>query len=119
MEPRGAIEDVVDGALAWLRDGGEVGDWPASMRAWREHAREAFADIELEPRELVVADDGRVAVRLRFRGLHVAPYAGIAPCGHTVEVDEVHLWRVQEGRLVEHWALRDDLAALRQMGAVA
>lgn len=91
----------------------------ASLLAWRARLREAFADVELEPRELVVADDGRVAVRLRFRGLHVAPYNGIEPCGRTVEIDEIHIWRIEDGRLREHWGLRDELGALRQMGGTA
>ncbi len=82
----------------------------------RRRLRRAFADIELIPADVIV-DDNRVAVRLRFRGLHVAPYAGLEPCCRTVEMDEIHIWRLEDGRLVEHWACRDDRAALSQMGA--
>ncbi|MDP8960725.1 MAG: ester cyclase [Actinomycetota bacterium] len=49
-----------------------------------ERRFKAFADIELIPREVIVGLDGTVTVRLRFRGLHVAPYAGVEPCGRTV-----------------------------------
>jgi predicted ester cyclase len=86
-----------------------------SLRAVRRRLRRAFADIELIPRDVIV-DAGRVAVRLRFRGLHVAPYAGLEPCGRTVEMDEIHIWWVQDGRLIQHWACRDEGAALSQMG---
>jgi lactoylglutathione lyase len=64
-----------------------------------------------------VVAGGRAAVRLRVRGLHVGPHAGIPPTGRTVEWDEIHLWRLEDGRVIEHWACRDDLAALRRMGA--
>jgi lactoylglutathione lyase len=87
----------------------------ASLRSLRRRLRRAFADIELTPRDVIV-DAGRVAVRLRFRGLHVAPYARLEPCGRTVEMDEIHIWRLQDGRLIEHWACRDERAALSQMG---
>jgi predicted ester cyclase len=100
-----------------MRPGLERG--PASFRALRAALREAFADIELIPREVIVGVDGAVTVRLRFRGLHIAPYAGVEPCGHTVEIDEIHIWRVRDRQLVEHWALRNDLQALRQMGIKA
>lgn len=82
----------------------------------RRRLRRAFADIELIPRDVIV-DDCRVAVRLRFRGLHVAPDAGLEPCGRTVEMDEIHIWRLQDAKLIEHWVCRDDRTALSQMGA--
>lgn len=133
MQPEAVVREVL--AVLSSRDARRLGDlvhpdyrdhaWPgpergvASVLAWRERLREAFADVELEPRELVVAGDGRVTARLRFRGLHVAPYAGVEPCGCTVEIDELHLWGLAGGRLVEHWGLRDELGALRQMGVTA
>ena len=89
---------------------------PDGFRAERSAFRRAFADVELTAHDVVVADD-RAAVRVRVRGLHVGPHAGIEPSGRTVEWDEIHLWRLADGRLVEHWACRDDLAALRRMGA--
>jgi predicted ester cyclase len=94
--------------------GGGVG--PDGFRAGRQAFRQAFADVEMTAHDLVVADR-RAAVRLRFRGLHVGRYAGLEPCGRTVEWDEIHLWRLGGGRVVEHWACRDDLAALRRLGA--
>ncbi len=88
------------------------------FRVVRGQLRRSFADVELIPRDVIVNGD-RVAVRLSFRGLHVAPYAGFEPCGRTVEMDEIHIWRLQDGRLMEHWACRDERAALTQMGAAA
>ena len=112
-EDEGRLEEIVDPdyrdhTLPPLARG------PESFRRLRRRLR-AFADVELIPRDVIV-DSGRVAVRLRFRGLHVAPYAGLAPCGRTVEMDEIHIWRLQDGRLIEHWACRDERAALSQMG---
>jgi predicted ester cyclase len=86
------------------------------FRMLRRRLARAFADIELIPHDVVV-QGCRVAVRLRFRGLHVAPYAGLEPCGRTVEMDEIHIWRLMDSKLIEHWACRDERAALLQMGA--
>jgi predicted ester cyclase len=88
------------------------------FRALRRRLRRAFADVELIPREMIVGS-GLVAVRVRFRGLHVAPYAGLEPCGRTVEMDEIHIWRLQDAQVIEHWACRDERAALAQMGGAA
>jgi predicted ester cyclase len=89
---------------------------PQGFLAQRRRMRCPFADVELNAHEMVVGD-GHVAVRLRFRGLHVGPYAGVEPCGRTIERDEIHIWRLADGMLIEHWACLDDLTALRQMGA--
>ncbi len=102
--------DYRDHTLRGLLRGAEC------FRALRRRLRRAFADVELIPREVIIAGD-RVAVRIRFRRLHVAPYAGFEPCGRTVETDEIHIWRLQDSKLVEHWACRDERAALSQMGA--
>jgi hypothetical protein len=37
--------------------------------------------------------------------------------GQDVAWEFVHIWRVQDGRIAEHWACRDDLGLLRQLGA--
>jgi predicted ester cyclase len=129
MTDRALVHEAV--ALLWGGDERRVGDivdpayrdhaaagpsvGPAGFRAARSAFRRAFADVELTARDVVVAD-GRAAVRLHVRGLHVGPHAGVAPSGRTVEWDEIHLWRLQDGRVMEHWACRDDLAALRRMG---
>ena len=105
------VEDLVD---AGYRDHAatDAGRGPEAFLGERRRLRAAFADVVVTPHELVAADE-HVAVRLRFQGLHVGRFAGLEPCGRTVEWEEIHLWRVHDGRLVEHWAGRDDLAALR------
>jgi predicted ester cyclase len=55
--------------------------------------------------------------RVRFAGTHVGELEGIAPTGRRVETQHVHIWRVAGQRLAEHWMVRDDLTALRQLGA--
>ena len=95
---------------------GGPGAGPEAFRAARRALREAFADVELTAHDLVVAGD-RAAVRVRFRGLHVGPYAGLAPSGRTIEWDEIHIWRLEDGRVTEHWACRNDLTAMRRLGA--
>jgi predicted SnoaL-like aldol condensation-catalyzing enzyme len=39
--------------------------------------------------------------------------------GQSYTVAHVHIYRVVDGKIREHWAVRDDLGMLRQLGAIA
>jgi predicted ester cyclase len=54
---------------------------------------------------------------VRFCATCTGEVQGIVARGRRVEVDHIHVRRVAEGRLAEHWMVRDDLSMLRQLGA--
>ena len=68
----------------------------------------------------VVAQDDLVVVHLTLHGRHVAStmplLAGLPPAGTAVTWDFIHIWRVVDGSIVEHWACRDDVGLLAQVG---
>jgi lactoylglutathione lyase len=68
----------------------------------------------------LVAQDDLVVVQLTMHGRHVAStmplLAGLPPTGTAIAWDFVHIWRVADGVIVEHWACRDDLGLLEQVG---
>jgi predicted ester cyclase len=39
--------------------------------------------------------------------------------GRSYTVKHVHVYRVADGKIREHWAVRDDLSMLRQLGALS
>ena len=40
------------------------------------------------------------------------------PSGRAFTVEHVHIYSVVDGRIAEHWVVRDDLALLQQIGAI-
>ena len=91
------------------------GSGPAAVKQTIRRLHEAFAGFRVEYRD-VLAENGRVAIRVRVSGRHVGEYHGLAPSGHEWSVQQIHIVRVVDGKLIEHWASRDDLGALRQLG---
>ncbi len=67
----------------------------------------------------MVAEGDKVAVRFRCSGTLQGEFMGVKPNGRRQEVDEVFFLRVQDGRFVEYWGLEDNLARLRQLGAIS
>jgi len=38
--------------------------------------------------------------------------------GRPFSVEHIHIYRIKDGRLAEHWVVRDDLTMMQQIGAV-
>jgi predicted ester cyclase len=76
-----------------------------------------FADMRIVPEDLIASGD-RVVARVRFSAKQVGDLYHVPATGKTLEVDHVHIWRVADGQLAEHWMVRDDVAAMEQLGAL-
>jgi len=70
------------------------------------------------PIEEVVAEGDRVLVRLRFQGRHTGDLMGLPASNRSIDIAVMDLFRIVDGRLVEHWALLDNLGMLKQVGAL-
>jgi len=65
------------------------------------------------------ASDGQtVAIRGTMTGTHEGELMGVAPTGRRVGAQQSHWFRVEDGKLVEHWAVRDDLVMMQQLGVL-
>jgi lactoylglutathione lyase len=60
-----------------------------------------------------------VAQHITLRGNHRAStmplLAGIRPSRRPAAWTFIHIWRVAGGRIMEHWACRDDMGLVEQL----
>jgi steroid delta-isomerase-like uncharacterized protein len=68
--------------------------------------------------EDAAADGERVAVRGTCSGTHEGELMGIPPTGERFAAQQSHWFRVADGKVAEHWAVRDDLGMMRQLGVL-
>jgi steroid delta-isomerase-like uncharacterized protein len=85
-----------------------------ARRIW-EWLLSVFPDHRFDVED-AAADGETVAVRGTMRGTHEGELMGLAPTGKRVAAQQSHWFRVVDGKLTEHWAVRDDLEMLRQLG---
>jgi predicted ester cyclase len=90
---------------------------PAQFRASIGWLHRKFADLTFEEHEVIAVDD-RVVVRGTMRGTHVGALLGIAPTDTRVEIQQVHIFRLDAEKVVEHRALWGELSLLAQLCAV-
>ena len=77
----------------------------------------AFSDRRWEIHQAIGEGD-TVVIYCTFHGRHTGQFMGLAPTNRPFAFRQVHLVRFQDGKSIEHWAVRDDLTLLRQLGAL-
>jgi predicted ester cyclase len=68
--------------------------------------------------EHIAADGETVAVLGTMVATHEGELMGIEPTRKRVAVQQSHWFRVIDGKVAEHWAVRDDLGMLQQLGVM-
>ena len=68
----------------------------------------------------LIGEGNLVAQHLTLHGTHRAStmplLAGVPASGRATAWRFVHIWRTEDGLIVEHWACRDDMGLLEQVG---
>jgi predicted ester cyclase len=87
----------------------------------------AFPDFRYRILE-ATAEDDRVVCKVTMTGTHLGEpslaeafsgmLAGVAPTKKAVEVLHFHSFRLKDGVILEHSAVRDDLGMLKQLGRI-
>ena len=78
--------------------------------------RGAFPD-RVDVIEDIVAEEDRVGLLFRLQGTHQGNFFGIPPTGRKIDVYEVGIYRVTDGKVSEAWFMADELGALLQLNA--
>ena len=77
----------------------------------------AFPDVVVTEEDLIASGD-RVVERSSAVATHKGPLMGAAPTGRQIRWSEIHIYRLLESRIVEHWAEVAMLELLRQIGGL-
>ena len=88
---------------------------PESVKRTVEQLHEAFGDLRFEV-EAEIAEGDMVVQLVTMSGRHIGRLAGREPTGNVFSVRHVYIWRLAEGKIIEHWGSRDDLGLLQQLG---
>jgi predicted ester cyclase len=63
-----------------------------------------------------MCEGDKVAARVLMHGRHVGEFLGQPPTGKEFATKQIHIWRIEDGKLLEHWSARDDLGQALQLG---
>lgn len=79
--------------------------------------RSSFSDLHYDIQDEITEGD-KVVVRVISRGRHTGAFLGFPPTGKTFAAQQIHIYRIADGKIIEHWACRDDLDQGIQLGLI-
>lgn len=74
----------------------------------------AFSDLKL-PISAILAEGDQVAVLNAVRGTHQGDFAGLPATNREIDAMAFQLYRIEDGRLAEHWEVADFATLMRQL----
>jgi steroid delta-isomerase-like uncharacterized protein len=99
----------------------------AGVRAVLKDIRRTFPDAQFAVLDSVTEGEW-VVVRCTFSGTHRGVgqipinggmLVGEPPTGRHFEVQHIHMYQVRNGKITEHFANRDDLGMMQQLGLLS
>lgn len=89
-----------------------------------EDIYKTFPDWRFEIAEILAKDDS-VIVRTTVKGTHLGKgefpvnggmLVGVEPTGKSFEAQHIHWYKLRDGKIIEHYANRDDIGMMQQLG---
>ena len=101
------------------------GTGPGAFQELAMWLRAAFAELHYDI-HLAAVEGNVVTVNSTMNGRHVAPIifytedgdvdTAFPPTGRTFAISQSHWFLFEDGKIIEHWANRDDLGQAKQLG---
>jgi steroid delta-isomerase-like uncharacterized protein len=77
----------------------------------------AFPDLHVNVNRLV-ADEDTVAGAVTTEGTQDGDFMGIPKSGMKISITELHMMRIANGKMVEHWGVGDGMTMMQQLGVM-
>lgn len=90
---------------------------PAGLKPIVMEMRKGISGLHYQILDLVVAED-KVMAYVRMTGVQNAELFGLPASGRSIDVRQMQIEWIRDGRICQHWRLTDDLTLLRQIGRI-
>ena len=89
----------------------------AGFKAIGRMMNTAFPDVIVTEQDMV-ADEHTAVERSSAVATHLGSLMGEPPTGKQVRWTEIHIYRIRDGKVVEHWVEMKMLELLKQIGVI-
>ncbi len=104
-------EDFIHHSWPWASPG------IAGAREMKAMVEAALSDYKIKVED-VIAEDDKVVLRISEGGVHTGDLLGTPATGKRFQITAIHILRIENGKIAEHWREQDTLGAMQQLGVV-
>lgn len=90
---------------------------PEGLKETVAWLRSLWGPMRFEIQDWICEGD-KVVARVVMHGRHVGEFMGRPPTGKQFATKQIHVWRIEDGKAIEHWSVRDDLGQALQLGLI-
>lgn len=112
-----AVNEIFHPAFINHEAGPNTPPGPEGLKVTVGWLHASFSDLRYDIQDEITAGD-KVVVRVISNGRHTGEFLGFPPTGKTFSAQQIHIYRIADGKIVEHWACRDDLSQGIQLGLI-
>lgn len=112
-----AVDDIFHQDFVNHEAGPRTPAGPEGLKITVAWLRSSFSDLGYDIKDEIVEGD-KVVVRLISSGRHTGEFIGFQPTGRKFAVEQIHIYRIADGKIIEHWSSRDDLSQGMQLGFI-
>ena len=94
-----------------------TGDPKQDLKSAIERAAAGLSEPEFTIDD-IIAEGDRVAARLTTAATQTGEFMGMPPSGKRYSIEEIHWFRLRDGKVVEHWHQFDQMGMMKQLGAM-
>ena len=112
-----AFDELVSSNLVENED---LADFPPTAEGVKQFFamfRSAFPDLRATIHDLIAEGD-KVVARATWSASQKGEFMGVPPSGKPVTFGVIDVFRITNGKVVEHWGQSDELGLMQQIGAV-
>jgi steroid delta-isomerase-like uncharacterized protein len=84
------------------------------LKATMARVATALADAHFQIDDMIAEDD-RVAVRVTATARQVGEFMGLPASGRSYTIGEIHIFRLRDGKVTEHWHEFDRTGLIKQL----
>lgn len=90
---------------------------PAGLKPIIKEMRNGISELHYEILDTIITED-KIVARVNMTGIHTGELWGMKPTGKRIDVNQINIEHVKDGKISEHWRITEEFRLLKQLEVI-